>query len=71
LPQWSFAGVSTQNLLDNSDNMSMISFSQRSTANLHLDAEFNNIINRHSLPASTTSRKSNNSESAAGTGAVN
>ncbi|KAG2232160.1 hypothetical protein INT48_006034, partial [Thamnidium elegans] len=61
LPQWNFAG-SSQHLLDNSDNMSMISFSNRSTNNLLFDTEFNNSTNRLSVLASSKSRKSNNTE---------
>jgi hypothetical protein len=48
--------------LDNSDNMSMISFSQRSMTNLNADGDFN----RLSVPASTRSRKSNSADSVAG-----
>lgn len=61
LPQWNFGG-SSQHLLDNSDNMSVISFSNRSTNNLLFDTEFNNSTNRLSVLASSKSRKSNNTE---------
>lgn len=49
--------------LDNSDTMSMISFSQRSAHNIMLDTEFSSSTNRLSVPASTRSRKSNSGES--------
>ena len=61
LPKWSMAGFSSShNLLDNSDNMSMVSFSQRSVNNLNMDSEFNN--SRLSIQPSTRSRISNNGD---------
>lgn len=60
LPQWSSAAFSSSyNLLDNSDNMSMISFSQRSMTNANPEAD----NPRLSVPVSTRSRTSNGAES--------
>lgn len=64
LPQWNSIPA---NSLDNSDSMSVISFSQRSTNNLVFDTEFSSSTNRLSVPAaSTRSRKSNSGESTFG-----